>query len=281
MIRSLPVCGRFTLTVPSYEDLAAGLGISFDSQLAALYRPRYNIAPTDPCWVLRMTSGVRELSQADWGLIPRFSKTRDQNKLPINARSETLAQKGTFKDSFERRRCVVVADGFFEWEPPPEGSNAQRQPIWFRPRGGGLLSMGGLWDKWVDPATGLERRTFTIVTTRANSDVEPLHDRMPLLLAASDVDTWLSVPARDQPATVSDDVRALIRPAAPGTLDRVRVSARVNSVKNDDPLCIAPPSAEDLAPRPPKTRAPRKPAQTMPLFAELATPGPTVRARRH
>jgi putative SOS response-associated peptidase YedK len=259
------VCGRFTLTIPTYDDLANALGVEVMPGAAELYRPRYNVAPTDPSWIVRFDAqGHRELALLSWGLVPRWSKTLTQAGRPINARAETLETKPVFKDSFARRRCVVVSDGFFEWDKSPKRLEAegQPQPLWFRPESGGLLLMAGVWDSW--RTDGGERRvqTFSIVTTAAGPDVEGVHDRMPLVLAGADVDRWLTVPPKDAPAVVTDEVRALIRPAAKGTLVATPVSRRVGNVKNDDPSVLSvdpPPNADNRG-------------QTLSLFSDLDRP---------
>jgi len=271
------MCGRFTLTVPSYEDLAATLGVQAGvwaaplggplAEVGASYRPRYNIAPTDPAWVVRMSLGIRELVSANWGLIPRWSKTPMQAGRPINARAESLTSKPMFREAFERRRCLVVADGFFEWEK----IGKQRNPLWFQPSSGGLLLMGGLWDEWGDRETGRVVRSFSIVTTSANEDVSFLHDRMPIMLGdEASIATWLSVPANeDDGGAITDNVRALLRPAPAGSLQAKRVSRRVNSVKNDDPSVLEPPEVDE------------KESGTLPLFAPAPSPSKArSRARR-
>ena len=263
------MCGRFTLIEPSYEDLAETLGVTFDSSQAAAYRPRYNIAPTDPHWVMHMESGVRELMSASWGLVPWWSKTRNDARRPINARSETIKRSPVFREAFERRRCVVVADGFYEWTPPPEGMKAPKQPIWFRPANGGLLLMAGLWESWKDPASGERSRSFTIVTRGANSDMDGVHDRMPVVIKPEDLPTWLGVPQKGDEKPVDAEVIELLGPAKEGALSRVKVSTRVNSVKNDDPLCIASPEDVPWVPPEKKPRAPKKqPSAALPLFAD-------------
>ncbi len=235
------MCGRFTLIVPTYEVLAQALGIVPNAEQAALYRPRYNVAPTDPHWVLRLRHHTRELVGARWGLVPSWSKRVDQGGRPINARAESIETKPVFRDSFARRRCVVVADGFFEWQK----NGKERQPLWFTPRSGGLLFLAGLDARWVDPETSEVMRTFTIVTTVANDLVAPVHDRMPVILAPTDVDTWMT--DRDDRSSapgiargVTDEIRALLRPAPADSLVATPVSKRVGSVKNDDLGCIAP-----------------------------------------
>lgn len=249
------MCGRFTLTVPTFEDLAQVLGFDPVSAAAsAPYRPRYNVAPTDPSWIVRMHEGVRELMSASWGLIPRWSTHARQAGRPINARAETLASTPTFRDAVGRgRRCVVVTDGFFEWQKVDK----QRLPFWFRPANEDrLLLMAGVWDSWFDPQAEEKKTTFSIVTTRASSDVTFLHHRMPVLLRDDEaVAAWL------QPnAGLSDEDRALLQPSPAGTLVPLRVSTRVNSVKNDDEACVAPPSNEEeqaAASAPVKKRARR------------------------
>ena len=263
------MCGRFTLIEPSYEDLAETLSVTFDSSQAAAYRPRYNIAPTDPHWVMHMESGVRELIRASWGLVPWWSKSRNDARRPINARSETIKRSPVFREAFERRRCVVVADGFYEWTPPPEGMKAPKQPIWFRPANGGLLLMAGLWESWQDPASGERSRSFTIVTRGANSDMDGVHDRMPVVIKPEDLPTWLGVPQKGDEKPVDAEVIELLGPAKEGALSRVKVSTRVNSVKNDDPLCIASPEDVPWVPPEKKPRAPKKqPSAALPLFAD-------------
>ncbi len=230
------MCGRFTLTIPSYEDLASALGMSPAPGAAELFRPRYNIAPTDATWVVRLgPERQRELALLEWGLVPRWSKTLMQAGRPINARAETLEKKPVFREPLERRRCVVVSDGFFEWDK----SGPVKQPLWFRPTSGGLLLLGGIWDSW-KTEEGTRRQTFAIVTTAPNQEVAPVHDRMPLVLTGHDADAWLDVPPRGAPAEVTDAVRKLIHPPPDGSLTPTLVSKRVGSVKNDDPSILLP-----------------------------------------
>ncbi|MBK6520565.1 MAG: SOS response-associated peptidase [Polyangiaceae bacterium] len=272
------MCGRFTLTVPTYEELADALGAAAaDPLAAAAYRPRYNVAPTDPAWIVRMRDGVRELSSSEWGLIPRWSKAAKQAGRPINARAETLSTRPLFRESFEQRRCAVVSDGFLEWDKTPSG----RVPYWFRPREGGLLLMAGLWDRWFDEAAARKVCTFAIVTTDASDDVAPLHDRMPVILTPEALATWLAVPVAGAGGATEEALREIMAPRPHGTLDKTRVSRRVGSVKNDDPQCLLPGDADDTAPRPVRTQAKRgaSSAATLPLF-ELPERAPAKASRR-
>lgn len=233
------MCGRFTLTLPDYESLSLALGIEPDPALAALYRPRFNLPPMDPHWILRMRHGARELLPAHWGLIPRWAKGPEVAPRQINARSESVQTKPAFRDAFTRRRCVVPADGFFEWT----GSPKARRPVWFHPKDGALLLFAGLYEKWRQPESELWRRTFTIITTPANDTVKPHHDRMPAILTAEGAEMWLRVPELGEPAGDGDALQALLEPAPNERLEATPVSRRANSVSYDDPECLEPEDA--------------------------------------
>lgn len=217
------MCGRFTLTRKDSETLAIELGVPVESLLD--YRPRYNVAPTDPHWIVRMQYEDRELLPARWGLVNSWAKDRKRAVQQINARRETLDKQPAFRDAFRRRRCVVPADGFFEWL----GSKAARQPIWFHRPDNGLLLFAGLYESW-RPEPSQWERTFTIITTDPNAVVEPVHDRMPVILLDEQVDAWLHAREDDL-----DALRGLLAPAPDDLLVATPVSPRANSVKNDDP----------------------------------------------
>ncbi len=243
------MCGRFTLTVPTAADLVAGLGLGELGDAAALeaaHRPRYNVAPRQRAWIVRMRSGMAELVQAEWGLVPRWSKTLDHAGRPINARAETIEDKPSFRVPIARQRCLVVSDGFYEWQSSPEG----KRPLWFRPSGGGLLRMGGVFDTWIEVESASRRLSFAVVTTEAGPDVADVHDRMPVVIGERDVETWLTTPPLEAPAPVTDEVRALMRPLPSGALVRSFVSRRVGSVRNDDAsVLVDDDAAEGTAPR--------------------------------
>jgi len=220
------MCGRFTLTYRKAELLAAELGVPVESLLD--YRPRYNIiAPTDPHWIVRMRYEDRELLPAKWGFINFWMTDRKQAFKNINARAETLQRLPSFREAFTRRRCVVPADGFFEWT----GAKEDRRPTWFHRSDGGLILFAGLYESW-RPSPAEKERTFTIITTGPNSLLQPIHNRMPVILEDDSVDEWLYV--RQTP----DSLMELLRPARAGLLVTTAVSPRVNSVKNDDPECL-------------------------------------------
>lgn len=220
------MCGRFTLSRREAEALAAELGVPFE-QLAD-YQPRYNIAPTDSHWIVRMKYEDRELLPARWGLVNSWAKDAKRAAQQINARAETLTSRPAFKGAFRERRCVVPADGFFEWVGP----KGARRPIWFHRADGGLLLFAGLYESW-RPKPDVWERTFTIITTDANPVVEPIHDRMPVVLPESKVDEWIYSGHDD-----GDVLQALLSPAADDVLVATAVSDRANSVKNDDPSVL-------------------------------------------
>lgn len=211
------MCGRFTLTLPDARALARELGAELDRLRAAAYRPRYNAAPTDLHWAVRLAGGRRLLLPA------RFGFARAGRPPLVNARSETAAHLPAFRTAFRDGRCLVPVDGFFEWLQ--EGG--RKRPRWLHRPGGGLLLLAGLCREREGELS------FVILTTEASPDVRGLHGRMPAILAPEDAQAWLS---RGDPA--------LLRPAPEGTLAAREVSPRVNSVAHDDPACLAPAGSE-------------------------------------
>lgn len=221
------MCGRFTITHASAELLAADLGV--DAAAFEGYSPRFNLAPTDPHFIVRMKGEVREAVPAKWGLVNAWAKDNKGAARQINARAETLDRTPAFRSAFEKRRCVVPADGFYEWS----GDRAHRQPYYFTDPAGGPLLFAGLYESW-QPRPGEWERTFTIVTTSANDVMAPYHDRMPVILGDRDADLWMFS------TTPPAQLKALLRPAPGEALRVFAVSARVNSVKNDDPSLVEP-----------------------------------------
>lgn len=236
------MCGRFTLAV-TYEELAEELGIEPDPVTQEAYRPRYNIAPTDGNLILREEEGRRELIPARFGLVNFWAKDLSGAARQINARAETVREKPAFREAFEHRRCVVPADGFYEWKR----DGRAKVPFWFHPTEGKVLRFAGLYETWKDKASGNRLRTFAIVTTAANDVVGAVHDRMPAILSAEDEHLWLTA--------APDEAFALLGPAPNDALAAQRASSRVGNVKNDGPTLLI----ED-APTPP---------EEMPLFARL------------
>ncbi|MCH7698559.1 MAG: SOS response-associated peptidase [Chloroflexi bacterium] len=220
------MCGRFTLTRQEAIELADELGVPVES--LADYRPRYNIAPTDQHWVVRKKYEDREVLPALWGLINSWAKDRKRAAAQINARVETLDTRSAFKEAFRKRRCLVPADGFFEWIGP----KSARRPIWFHNPDGRLLMFAGLYEYW-QPEPDIWERTFTIVTTDANKTVAEVHDRMPVILTGEQAEAWMY-----QDETDLEKLRKLLVPSAEDDLVGTPVSDRANSVKNDDPSVL-------------------------------------------
>ncbi|MEB3327889.1 MAG: SOS response-associated peptidase [Candidatus Sericytochromatia bacterium] len=227
------MCGRFSLTPGAIPLLADAFGVE-----AAALPGRWNIAPTQPVAIVRVTDGRRELVQARWGLLPAWLADAARAPLLINARADTVSQKPAFRDALRRRRCLVPADGFFEWAPPPAGASraAPKQPHWFRLAEGGPLALAGLWEGWTPPG-GRPALSVTLITTEANACVAPVHDRMPVILPREAYATWLD-PSLDDPAAVLP----LLRPYPAEWMTRTPVSTRLNAAREDDPSLVEPAS---------------------------------------
>jgi putative SOS response-associated peptidase YedK len=224
------MCGRFTLTEENTQRLALALGIPEDA-VTDEYRPRWNVAPTDLHWILRMKREDRELRPAKWGLVRFGSENAKDAFKHINARAESLDKRPVFRNAWRRnRRCAVPVDGFFEWVGPKEA----RQPVWFHRPDHAPFLLGGLYESW-QPSPDEWQRTFTIITTEPNDVVRPIHDRMPVVLPSDGLDEWLFQGNEDHEA-----LRAFLGPAPNDTLVPTAVSPRVNSVKNDDRACVEP-----------------------------------------
>ncbi len=220
------MCGRFTQQRPSAE-LAA---LFAAEDLAESPGERYNLAPQQLGLVVVEREELRRaIVPYRWGLIPAWAKDARIGSRLINARAETVATTPAFRASFQKRRCLVPADGFYEWERmTPE----IRQPNLIRRPDGEPMAFAGLWSIWRDPtqADAELLRTFTIVTTTANATLQPIHDRMPVILPASAWDAWLA-PGAVEPG----ELRAMLRPAPDDLLERFPVSKRVNNVRNEGP----------------------------------------------
>jgi putative SOS response-associated peptidase YedK len=231
------MCGRFTLTDPDQE-----LAVQFDLPEIPDMQPRYNIAPTQPVAAVRAVpkSEAREMVLLHWGLIPFWAKDPKIGARMINARSETVAEKPAFRAAFRRRRCLVVADGFYEWQKLERG----KQPFYIRQRDGQPFAFAGLWEHWQEaedtsssraPGERLVIQSCTLLTTAPNDFVRPLHNRMPVILHPSDYELWLD-PEVQQP----DLLRPLLSAFPPEELEAYPVSRFVNRPGNDDPRCVEP-----------------------------------------
>jgi putative SOS response-associated peptidase YedK len=224
------MCGRFTLHA-SPEEVAALFGLDSAPELA----PRYNVAPTQPVGIVRFDPHAqqREWSLALWGLIPSWSKDPSIGARMINARSETVVEKPSYRAAFKRRRCLLPANGFFEWKR----DGRAKQPFYFSSADSGLLALAGLWESWTGP-DGSQLDSCTILTTDANELVAGVHDRMPVILSPQDFDEWLG-DGRDADAALQTALRHLMRPYPAEQMTARPVSNYVNSPRNEGPDCIA------------------------------------------
>jgi len=223
------MCGRYTLT-SSGEDLA----LAFDLSELPLVVPRYNMAPTQEAAVVRVLEpgGPRRLDPLKWGLIPFWAKEASIGNKMINARAESVAEKPSYKSSFKNKRCLVAADGFYEWKK--EGK--AKQPYLIRRTDKKPFAFAGLWSSWRNPEQDGQRvQTFTILTTSANDLMRPLHDRMPVILDRENFDLWLDPKMGDTEA-----LQKLLVPHAVEGFEAFPVSRVVNSPANDVADCIAP-----------------------------------------
>lgn len=194
--------------------------------------PRYNIAPTQPGAIVRgVLHGERSLEPARWGLVPRWAKDVKIGARMINARSETAAEKPAFRDAFRRRRCLIPASGFYEWQRLGSG---RKQPYYIYAAERSPLALAGLWETWNDPQGDRPLTTFTVLTTAANATVSRLHDRMPVIIPELHFSDWLG---DDQPI---DRLALLLAPADDRLLTMHPVSPRVNSPAHDDASLIEP-----------------------------------------
>ncbi len=222
------MCGRYTLSTPS--DLLADLKeVQASTELSA----RYNIAPTQEAPVIRVagaSSENRELALLKWGLVPFWADDPSIGNRMINARAETVGEKPSFRDSFKKRRCIVAADGFYEWQKTGSG----KQPYLFRLKTRQPFGMAGLWDRW-EKGDGQPLETFTILTTQPNELIATAHHRMPVILNRRDIDLWL-----DPTADTASDFGALWEPFPADEMEGFPVSTYVNNPANDTPRCIEP-----------------------------------------
>ena len=221
------MCGRFTLIAPG-EAIAELFQLSDVPTLV----PRYNIAPTQPVAAVRLSqsSTARELTYFHWGLIPRWAKDPKIGSRMINARSETAAEKPSFRAAFKYRRCLVPADGFYEWQKV----NGGKQPVRIQMKSGRPFAIAGLWEHWIS-TDGSEIESCTLLTTDPNDLLRPVHNRMPVLVDPADFDIWL-----DSKTYPGPDIQKLLRPYSDDEMTFYPVSTHVNNPRNEDLLCIEP-----------------------------------------
>lgn len=229
------MCGRYTLSSP--EDVLRHL-LEIEEPLdpEEALEPRYNVAPGQDCPVVGVDpEGRRKLRKLRWGLVPGWSKDPKSGSRPINARSETVAEKPTFRVPFLRRRILVPADGFYEWKREGKG----KQPYLVRRRDRQPFVMAGIWDRW-GPGPGSRKGpetldTFAVLTTEAAPELRELHHRMPVILPLDRIATWLDPQLRDP-----QRLAALLQPLDGSLLDLTPVDPRVGRVSEDDPGLLQP-----------------------------------------
>lgn len=223
------MCGRFTQTL-TWPQLVELYRLDEVPAPAAL-PPRYNVAPTQDIAVVRRAKDTdeRQLVLMRWGLVPFWAKDIGVGARMINARAETVAETPAFRTAFRSRRCLIVADGFYEWQKRLAGP---KQPYHITTESRSPFAFAGLWERWA-PDGGQSIETCTIVTTRANEAVMPIHDRMPAMLGPADFEAWLDT---RRPTGETQD---LLKPW-PGRMATTPVSRRVNAVANDDRACLEP-----------------------------------------
>ncbi|MBX3015310.1 MAG: SOS response-associated peptidase [Caldilineaceae bacterium] len=228
------MCGRFTLDA-SPEQLAT----LFDLPEAPVLVSRYNIAPTQPVGVVRINpqaaqAGQHEWALTYWGLIPSWAKDPAIGARMINARSETVTEKPAFRAAFKRRRCLVPTSGFFEWQK----QGKTKQPYYITTPDRSPFAIAGLWEYW-EGADGSALESCTLLTTSANALMEPLHDRMPVIVQPQDYAQWLGT-GRDATPQELDQLQHLLRPYADDGLVAYPVSTYVNNARNEGVDCIQP-----------------------------------------
>lgn len=222
------MCGRFTLRTPTPVLIER-----FQLDSAPPLSPRFNIAPTQPIAVVRMDPEKRTRTAAilRWGLVPPWSKDPSRGPLLINARAETVAEKPAFRKAFQSRRCLIPADGFYEWKKTGTG----KQPYHLRLQDEDVFAFAGLWESWRDrnDPSAEPLHSCTILTTEANELVRSIHNRMPVILKPEDYDRWLDVETHD-----ADALGSLLVPFDADRMVAVPVSTYVNNARHDDPRCL-------------------------------------------
>jgi putative SOS response-associated peptidase YedK len=223
------MCGRFTLTAGPLD-----LSSMFPLFSGIQWDPRYNIAPTQMVLAVRTKPESKDLEavRLRWGLVPSWADSPKIGYRLINARSETVSQKPAFRTAFRRRRCVILADGYYEWQKLGE----EKQPYYIHQPDSKPFAMAGLWERWDHPESESPAiESCTIITTDANESLRAIHDRMPVILPKEELSVWLDG-AVQEPALLT----GLLRPAPNDRMTAYAVSTVVNSPKNDGPACIAP-----------------------------------------
>ena len=221
------MCGRFTLTIDPADLQDAFPGLTFPESMV----PRYNVAPSQPVAVVA-NNGKNQVEFFKWGLVPSWAQDPSIGNRMINARAESLAEKPSFRTAYKRRRCLILADGFFEWQPVPGGKS--KTPMFVRLKSGEPFAFAGLWEAW-HPDQEDRLLSCTVITTTPNTLIERIHNRMPVILKPEAHPLWLD-PAEQPP----DKLDKLLKPYPASQMTAFPVSRLVNDPKNDSPECIVP-----------------------------------------
>ncbi|WP_295437670.1 SOS response-associated peptidase [uncultured Thiodictyon sp.] len=225
------MCGRF-IQCSDPQDYADYFSLELDPESMGPSRPRYNLAPSQGVLAVRLgPDGRRHLGHLRWGLVPAWSQGPDHRYTMINARAETLADRPAYRSALRERRCLIPAEGFYEWQTQPGG----KQPYLIRRGGEQIFAMAGLWEHWAGTAEAAPISSCTIIVTAANAAIARVHDRMPVVLDPDRQAQWLD-PANRDPAALL----ALLQPAPPADWTLTPVSRRVNNARTDDPGLIEP-----------------------------------------
>ena len=235
------MCGRYASTLPP-EAMRALFGYLEQPN----FPPRYNIAPTQPVAIVRLVEGRRQFALVRWGLIPAWVKDPRAFSLLINARGESAAEKPAFRNAMKYRRCLVPADGFYEWKREGE----KKRPYFVRRRDGGPIAFAGLWENWMGP-NGEEVETAAIVTTAASRSIAHIHDRMPVIVPPEAFDFWLD------PKVDAQTAAAVLQPAPDASIEAYEVSSAVNRTANDSAVLIGPlrgSEVEDVVEKPKRVK---------------------------
>ena len=235
------MCGRYAVTLPPEAMRQA-----FAYREQPNFPPRYNIAPTQPVPVVRLEQGTRQFILMRWGFIPGWVKDPKDFPLVINIRSESAAEKPSFRAALARRRCLMPADGFYEWHRLGEGRRQENRPYLFRRPDRGFFAFAALWETWHSP-DGSEIDTVAMVTGPANGQMAAIHHRSPVILAPEAYDAWLD------PASEPAELRPLLRPPPDDFLEMIRLGDAVNKVANDGPE-LQQPFDPASAPKPPEQK---------------------------
>jgi putative SOS response-associated peptidase YedK len=218
------MCGRYGFAPGEFREIKLRFNIGGN---IPLFTPRYNTAPSQQAPVIANLEGANRVELFHWGLVPSWAKDPSIGNRMINARAETVAEKPSFKRLLKNRRCLVLADGFYEWRKEGKG----KVPMWFKLKSGDPFVFAGLWDAWKQP-DGALLRTYTIVTTEPNEVLAPIHNRMPVMLSDRDAREWVS----------ADEIGhslSLLKPYPAELMDGYDISKLVNNPRNDSAECIA------------------------------------------